>query len=97
VAIYSWYDLSWRERRAVVRLARTGRRHPDATVARVAEEWARETLGTDGNDRGGIGSMLLRTLLGEGEAVREYRAAKRIMRVASADRRPGGAGPARSR
>jgi hypothetical protein len=82
MAIYSWYDLSWKERRTVVRLARKGRRHPDPAVARVAEEWAKEQLGQDGNDRGGIGSVVVRTLLGDGEAVREYRAAKRIMRAA---------------
>jgi len=82
MAIYSWYDLSWKDRRTVVRLARKGRRHPDPAVARVAEEWAKETLGTDGKDRGGVGSMVIRTLLGDGEAVREYRAATRIMEVA---------------
>ena len=82
MAVHSWYDLSWKERRAVVRLARQGQRHPDTRVASVAEKWAAEVLGRDGNDRGGLFSVVLRTLLGEGEAVREYRAAARIMRVA---------------
>jgi hypothetical protein len=82
MAIYSWYDLSWKDRRTVVRLARKGHRHPDPRVARVAEQWAKETLGTDGQDRGGLVSTVFRTLLGEGEAVREHRAAARIMRVA---------------
>jgi hypothetical protein len=45
VAIYSWYDLAWKEQRTVLRLARQGRRHPDSKMVRVAEEWAMEKLG----------------------------------------------------
>ncbi len=54
VAIYSWYDLSWKEQRAVVRLARQGRQHPDTRVAKVAEEWAREKLGIDQGKSGAL-------------------------------------------
>src|SRR3954463_777451 len=41
MAIFSWYDLSWKVQRDVVRPARRGRRHSDAKVAGVAGEWAK--------------------------------------------------------
>jgi hypothetical protein len=86
VAIYSWYDLSWKEQRAVLRLARQGRRHPDSKIARVAEEWAREMLGKDNGQAGALATAIFGGLLGDGaslgEGLRDYRRAKRIMRVA---------------
>jgi hypothetical protein len=86
VAIYSWYDLSWKEQRAVLRHARQGRRHPDSKMARVAEEWAREKLGKDSGKAGALGRALFGGLFADGasvgEGLRDYRRAKRIMRVA---------------
>ena len=86
MAIYSWYDLSGKEQRAVLRLARQGRRHPDSKVARVAEEWAREKLGKDHGRAGALGGAIFGGLLGDGaslgEGLRDYRRAKRIMQVA---------------
>ncbi len=58
MAMYSWYDLSWKEQRAVLRLARRGSRHPDPKVARVAEEWARERLGEDNGKAGSLGEAI---------------------------------------
>ena len=85
MALYSWYDLSRQDQRTVVRLARRGQRHPDPQVARVADEWAREMLGRDDRSGGSIATIIVGALLGDGasvgEAVRNYRAAKRIMRV----------------
>ena len=85
MAIYSWHDLSWKEQRAVVQLARQGRRHPDRRVATVAEEWAKEKLGRTARG-GSIGEIIVGALLGDGasiaEGLRDRRAAKRIMRVA---------------
>ena len=86
MAIYSWHDLSWSEQRTVLRLARQGRRHPDRKVAAAAEQWAKEKLGRDGGVGGSIGGIIVGLLFGDGssigEGVRDYRAAKRIMRVA---------------
>lgn len=86
MAIYSWYDLSWKEQRTVLRLARQGRRHPDSKVARVADDWAREKLGEDDGKAGGLSEAIFGGLLGDGaslgEGIRDYRRAKRIMRVA---------------
>ena len=90
MALYSWYDLSWREQCTVVRLARQGRKHPDAEVARVADEWAREKLGLDSAGRGSIGQMILGALLGDGaslgQAWRDRRKAELILRVSSGGR-----------
>jgi hypothetical protein len=86
VAIYSWYDLSWKEQRAVLHLARRGHRHPNPKVARVAEEWATERLGKDNGKAGSLGEAIFGGLLLDGaslgEGLRDYRRAKRIMRVA---------------
>lgn len=86
MAIYSWYDLSSKEQRAVLRLARQGRRHPDSKVAAVAEEWAKEKLGKDNGKGGALATAIFGGLLGDGaslgEGLRDYRRAKRIVRVA---------------
>ncbi|RBY94156.1 hypothetical protein DQ244_02010 [Blastococcus sp. TBT05-19] len=81
MGVYGWYDLSWKERRTVLRLARRGERHPDPRIARVAEEWARETL-----EPGAFLSGLF-ALFGD-DGFGQRRGAKRILRV-SAGRRPG--------
>jgi hypothetical protein len=85
VPIYSWYDLSLKEQREVLRLARRGRRHSDVKVAKVAEEWAKEKLGKDHGKSGALGEAILGGLFGDGaslgEGIRDYRRAKRIMRV----------------
>jgi hypothetical protein len=69
--IYCWYDLSWKEQRTVLRLAREGRRHPDPNVAKVAEEWAREKLGLDSRQGGAIASIVFGALLGDGASIGE--------------------------
>ena len=40
-----WFSLPRHTRREVMQLARNGRRHPDAQVASVAEEWAHYVVG----------------------------------------------------
>ena len=79
--VHNWYELSWAEQRKVVELARQGRRHPDARIARVADAWAREKTGQGGS----LAQLVVGVLLGDGasigEAFRERRAARRIMRV----------------
>lgn len=86
MAVYSWYDLSLKEQRAVLRLARRGVRHPDSEVARVADEWAVEKLRKDNGTGSALGEAIFGGLLGDGaslgEGLRDYRRAKRIMRVA---------------
>jgi hypothetical protein len=42
--LHEWKQLGPRARREVARLARQGRRHPNARVASVARAWASETL-----------------------------------------------------
>jgi hypothetical protein len=84
----SWYDLSWKEQRTVLRLARRGNRHPDPNVARAAEEWAREWF-QRASDKSYVVSWTVTVIVGGvlgdgssiGEALRNRRAAKRIMRV----------------
>ncbi len=87
MAIYSWHDLPWKEQRAVLRLARQGRRHPDAKVAGVAEDWAREKLGREDGNAGALSMAAFGALLLDGaslgEGLRDYRRAERIMRVAA--------------
>ena len=86
-AVYSWHDLSWKEQRTVLRLAKQGQQHPDPRVAKVAEEWAREKLGLESGAAGSLAEAIFGTLFGEGasagEAIRDRRAAKRIMRVST--------------
>ena len=86
VPIYNWYDLPGEEQRSVLRLARRGLRHPDSRVARLAEDWAREMLGKVDGKPGALGEAIFGIFLGDGasfgEGLRDYRRAKRIMRVA---------------
>ena len=86
-AVYSWYDLPSREQRAVLRLSRRGREHPDAKVARLAREWAEEPLRNDGS----VLSIIFETVVGfflesggAGYSFVERRRAKRILRAAEA-------------
>ena len=85
VTVYSWYDLTWKEQRTVLRLARRGSKHRDPRIARVAEEWAREKLGKDGRHGGSLAEVFFGALLVDGasigERLRDRRRAKRIMRV----------------
>jgi hypothetical protein len=85
VAVYSWYDLTWKEQRTVLRLARRGSRHPDPQIARVAKEWAREKLGQDSQLAGSLAQVFFGALLAGGgsiaEGLRDRRWAKRIMRI----------------
>jgi len=83
MAVYSWYDLSGREQRAVLRLARKGLMHPDPKVARLARDWAAETL----NENGSIFTILVGILVGfilqsdagVGLSLMDRRRAKRIL------------------
>lgn len=47
----AWIGLGLRRRRQVLRLARKGRQHPDAAVAKIAHQWAVSVLSSqrDGN------------------------------------------------
>jgi hypothetical protein len=51
------------------------------------QEWAKERLGQDAGRGGSIGAIIVGALLGDGtsigESIRDYRAAKRIVRVTS--------------
>lgn len=85
LGIYSWYDLSWREQREVVRLARQGLQHPDRRAARVAQEWAQETLA--GGSLMGIAFVLMLSFLTHSDAgvsLADRRKAKKILRVSDA-------------
>ncbi|RBY96073.1 hypothetical protein DQ237_09255 [Blastococcus sp. TF02-8] len=79
MSIYGWYDLTWKEQRRVLRLARRGERHPDPCTARVAEEWVREKL------EPGAFWTVIATLFG-GDDLWERRRARRIIRVAAGRR-----------
>ena len=88
--VHNWYELSWRQQRAVVRLARQGQRHPDARIARVADDWAWERSGRHPAHGGWLAQLIVGALLGDGasigEAVSDRRKARVIMRVSTRDR-----------
>jgi hypothetical protein len=79
--IYSWDDVPAKEQRQVLRRARRGLRHPDRTIARVAEAWAQDTLAR--------GSAVAALLLGLGsgadagffDVLCDRRRARTILRV----------------
>lgn len=87
----TWYGLSEKQRRQVWRLARKGKRHPDAAVADAAERWAHETL-QKGVAPEVFGSTILGVLIGGafgggwfGAAIGERRVAKRIISIPRAE------------
>ena len=86
MTLYSWYDLPWRERRRVVRLAKRGQRHPDPVVARLADEWSKEVLGDGPGVAGGVVIALIGLVFQDGSwfgtRFAEKRAARRIRSVA---------------
>jgi hypothetical protein len=91
VNVYSWYDLPSKEQRAVLRLARRGREHPDRKVAGFAREWAEDTLRNDGSIFsivfGTVLGLLMHSDAGVGVSLVDRRRAKRILRAAEAPRR----------
>jgi hypothetical protein len=96
----AWWRLSWGQRRELLRYARSGRRHPDGRLSRIAEAWAHEELRPK-TRRERVATAVTLVVLGVigGEALGGYvggliagrRAARRIVCVYGAD--PGGATP----
>ena len=90
----SWYQLSWKERRRVLKLAGQGRQHPDRRIAAVAERWARHRM-RPWRERRGSYRFAVVALLGDaapGSVLRqlgaERRAARKILRAVDAHRDP---------
>lgn len=89
----SWMQLSWSQRREILRYARGGRRHPDERLAGIANAWAVDRLARrDASEHLRVGLVpAVLGLLGEGVvggylgmAVAERRAARRILRATEA-------------
>jgi hypothetical protein len=86
----SWYQLSWNQRRQVLKHAGRGERHPDKRIADIAERWARYRLRPgrwkERREEGLLFALLDLIDAGAGGGflgmlIAERRAARKILRV----------------